>query len=447
MLAEELHAALTPRLVLYGLDETAQRDLQALWPLFEPLLPAAIEEFLNTLTVIPHVAPIIVDHREATRAVLLTHYRALLQGTFDLAYAEACLATLRQHTEIGIEARGRIFAANCVLRKVTDALARKYWFSAAKAAAYSQLAAQTILFDAAITVSMHIEASVDSREAKRQARDRAIAEFGEAISAVVEAIKEASGSLATTSSGLQAAASETLSRMAAASAAVNETSRSVDVAVPATEELSQSIEEIGGQAGRGLEVAQATAGETERTSHAIRSLDDTARHIGSVVDLISQIASQTNLLALNATIEAARAGESGKGFAVVAAEVKALANQTSQATGEIANQVTAIQEATKRAVNEITSITRTIQELTTVATSIASAVEQQGISAREIAASMQVAARNSVRTADEIKSVEQVTRTGADAANAIENWTTKLSSRAADLESKVAAFFNSVRAV
>jgi hypothetical protein len=38
--------------------------------------------------------------------------------------------------------------------------------------------------------------------------------------------------------------------------------------------------------------------------------------------------------ALNATIEAAWAGDAGKGFAVVAGEVKELASQTANATGE-----------------------------------------------------------------------------------------------------------------
>src|SRR6202012_2212901 len=114
--------------------------------------------------------------------------------------------------------------------------------------------------------------------------------------------------------------------------------------------------------------------------------------VGSVVGTISAVAGQTNLLALNATIEAARAGEAGKGFAVVAAEVKALASQTSNATKDISEQIAAIQAATKGSVEEIHSISRTIAELSSVSTSIASAVEEQNVTTREIAESVNNAA-------------------------------------------------------
>lgn len=73
----------------------------------------------------------------------------------------------------------------------------------------------------------------------------------------------------------------------------------------------------------------------------MKELQKEAGAIGSVSQLIKELAEQCNLLSINASIEAARAGEYGKGFGVVAGEFAKLADQTKK----FAVQITAITKA------------------------------------------------------------------------------------------------------
>jgi methyl-accepting chemotaxis protein len=434
------------RLRLFDLDERARLTMRESWPIIAPRLEQAIDGFLDATASLPFISDVVAQHRDFIKKLEMVHFESLLNGNLDSQYLESCRNTVHQEATIGLDARMRSTSGNFVLRAAFKALARKYRFSPAKLADSSILISQILAFDVSNAMTLHRDASEQAALARRKIIDESIVDFSGEIGGVIGAIKNASKSLTASCATMKNVANDTLARMASVSNAAEETSHRVEVVEAATDHLSGSIEHIGKQASRGLVMAQSAVDDAQSTHEAIRSLNETAERIGSVIGLISAIASQTNLLALNATIEAARAGEAGRGFAVVASEVKALASQTSRATDDISQQVAAIQDATKRTVEEISSITKVINELTAVTTTIASAVEEQSSVTREIAGSMHQAANNTALASEEIRSVKQSAGQSTAAVDDIGAWTDRLSSGAADLETQVAKFFSRVRA-
>jgi methyl-accepting chemotaxis protein len=284
-------------------------------------------------------------------------------------------------------------------------------------------------------------------EAEQKAAMHSMADnFEGSVKGVVDAVASAATELRAAAQSLSGTAETTSQQSAAVAAAVEETSANVQTVASASEELSASIGEIARQVSQSARVAGHAVEQAERTSQSVEGLAKAAQKIGEVVRLINGIASQTNLLALNATIEAARAGEAGKGFAVVATEVKALANQTAQATEEIQAQVTEIQQATTSTAEEISSIGGIIGEISQVTTAIAAAIEEQGAATGEITRNVQQAANGTHEVARNIAGVSAAAGQTGSAASQVLSSATELSQQAERMRAEVASFVAAVRA-
>ncbi len=165
----------------------------------------------------------------------------------------------------------------------------------------------------------------------------------------------------------------------------------VNEAASTLERITATVVQTAGHARQvdGLmhQVSRASVQGSEAVERVVSTMADMrgdAHRIHDIIGIIDGIAFQTNILALNAAVEAARAGEQGRGFAVVAAEVRALAQRSSDAAREIRTLIAASVERADAgsgladaARASMQGVAVSIDEVTRLVEGIAAASEEQ----------------------------------------------------------------------
>ncbi|MEA1922845.1 MAG: methyl-accepting chemotaxis protein [Pseudomonadota bacterium] len=163
--------------------------------------------------------------------------------------------------------------------------------------------------------------------------------------------------LSATTAELAASATQSSSAVVEIAATVEEIRQTSHLSHEKAEEVAGLAEQVMLRAESGRnETAKAVTGmdqirdDVAAIAEGIISLSEQNLNIGEIIEAVSNFADQSNMLSVNASIEAAKAGEHGKGFAVVAQEVKALADQSKEATTQVRRLLGDIQKATSSAV-------------------------------------------------------------------------------------------------
>lgn len=174
--------------------------------------------------------------------------------------------------------------------------------------------------------------------------------------------------------------------------AVNELTMAIQEVARNTSSTAQNTRDASEITERGQERIRLAVGQVQGLANSIQEtaefmlkLEEQAKSVTSVIDVIRSVAEQTNLLALNAAIEAARAGEQGRGFAVVADEVRTLASRTQESTGDIQGMLSKLQSGVQYAVSAMGNSETLTSEAVHSASDAGQSLEGINVAVREIA--------------------------------------------------------------
>ncbi len=334
-----------PKDILLQLEmiQLKERDLQIL-KLIQPAIRQNIDKmttgFYDRVMEVPHLTEIINGHSSVNRLkqTLQSHLIEMFDGQINEDFVSKRERIAHVHVKIGLEPKWYMAAFN-VLFEITQIIIHEHFNHSEERVMAIHAVNKILNFEQQLVLTAYEEREKQLREeVDRNAKIELAEHVGESAALLAATAEQTHASTSEMSNQSKIIKEATITGKQLS----NEVQRKSQDGSVNMKNLSLQIQEI----------KQGVSGIVDNA----KTLDNNAKEVQGIVNIILDIADQTNLLALNAAIEAARAGEAGKGFSVVAEEVRKLANQTKSSS-------TKASEISEKTNHQIRTIEASIQNI------------------------------------------------------------------------------------
>lgn len=295
------------------------RDLQIL-KLIQPTIKENIDKmttgFYDRVMKVPNLTGIINSHSSVNRLkqTLQAHLIEMFDGHINDAFISKRERIAHVHIKIGLEPKWYMAAFN-VLFEISQNIIHEHFYHLEERVMATNAVNKILNFEQQLVLTAYEEREKQLREeVDRKAKMELAANVGESAER-----------LAATAEETHASTTEMSNQSKIIKEATNTGKQLSNEVQRKSQDGSENMKHLNVQI---QEIKQGVSGIVNNA----KTLDNNAKEVQGIVNIILDIADQTNLLALNAAIEAARAGEAGRGFSVVAEEVRKLANQTKKSS-------------------------------------------------------------------------------------------------------------------